>query len=277
MIGIFVIVAALIYYFFVYSKKENFESPTSVSKKMSENNIENNTLNQNIGFIMLRHVRDETTNKYWNHSYDCIRKYYPEYPIMIIDDNSNYEFINERNLYKTTIIKSEYPGRGELLPYYYYLQHKLFDTAIIIHDSVFVNKHIDFTVDKYKIMWSFQHHCDQIEDETKMINLFNDSELSHFHKNKHLWDGCFGCMSVITHDYLMEINHKYNINKLLDHVLNRYNRCSFERVVACLLQIDGGKKETFFGNIYQYCKWDIKFHQKDEYKHLPIIKVWSGR
>jgi hypothetical protein len=244
---------------------------------MSENNIENNTLNQNIGFIVLRHVRDEITNQYWNHCYDCIREYYPEYPIMIVDDNSNYEFIQNRDLYKTTIIQSEYPGRGELLPYYYYLHHKLFDTAIIIHDSVFVNKHIDFSVDKYKIMWGFEHYWDQIEDETKMINLFNDSELNHFYENKHLWDGCFGCMSVITHDYLIEINNKYNMDELLDYVLNRYNRCSFERIIACFLQINGGKTETFFGNIHRYCKWGVRFDEKDEYKHLPIIKTWSGR
>ena len=41
-----------------------------------------------IGFIILRHVINETTNKYWNHCYDCIRKYYPEDRILIIDDNN---------------------------------------------------------------------------------------------------------------------------------------------------------------------------------------------
>ena len=72
-----------------------------------------------IGFIMLRHVNNELTNKYWIHCYDCIRKYYPENIILIIDDDSNYEFITIKQLYKTNIIKNSYPKRGELMPYYY--------------------------------------------------------------------------------------------------------------------------------------------------------------
>jgi hypothetical protein len=104
-------------------------------------------MNNNIGFIILRHVNNNLSNQYWIYNYNCIRKYYPNNEIIIIDDNSNYQFIKEINLYKTTIIKSEYPGRGELLPYIYYLKYKLFDTAVIIHDSVFINKYIDFNVD----------------------------------------------------------------------------------------------------------------------------------
>ena len=62
----------------------------------------------NLGFIMLRHVNNEQTNNYWSHCYDCIRKFYPESKILIIDDNSNYNFITEKELYKTKIIQSEY-------------------------------------------------------------------------------------------------------------------------------------------------------------------------
>ena len=228
------------------------------------------------GFIILRHVNSELTDKYWNHCYDCIRKYYPEHPIMIIDDNSNRNYITERRLYKTTIINSEYPGRGELLPYYYYLHNKLFDSAVIIHDSVFINAPIDMTVNKYKLIWEFEHHWDQIIDETTMINLFNDSQLLNFYENKGLWKGCFGGMSIITHDYLTYINNKYDIRKLLDCVLTRYNRCSFERVIACLLQANA-KKETLLGNIHAYCRWGVTFNEKGRYSHLPLIKVWTGR
>ena len=83
-------------------------------------------------------------------------------------------------------------------------------------------------------------------------------------------------MSIITHDYLTYINNKYDISKLLELVLNRYNRCSFERVIACLLQKEG-KKETLLGNIHKYCKWGFNFNEIDKYKHLPLIKFWSGR
>ena len=156
-----------------------------------------------IGFIILRHVNNKNTNNYWIHSYDCIRKYYPENKIIIIDDNSLQNFITDKTLYKTLIINSEYPGRGELLPYYYYLQNKLFDTAVIIHDSVFINKYIDFNVDNYKLLWEFDsNHDPHTNDVTKMIDVFNDFELKQFYQNKSLWKGCFGGMSIIKHDYL---------------------------------------------------------------------------
>ena len=228
------------------------------------------------GFIILRHVNNEITNNYWSYCYDCVRKYYPENLIIIIDDNSNYDYITERTLYKTTIINSEFHGRGELLPYYYYLHNKLFNTAVIIHDSVFINKYIDFNVDKYKLLWDFEHNWDQIEDETNIIKLFNDKELLNFYENKNLWKGCFGGMTIITHDYLMYVNNKYDISKLLGCILTRYNRCSFERVISCLLQ-KNEKKETLLGNIHSYCQWGINFNQKDKYNHLPLIKVWTGR
>jgi len=179
-------------------------------------------------------------------------------------------------MYNTTIIQSKFPGRGELLPYYYYLQNKLFDTAVILHDSVFVNANIDFHVEKYAIMWEFEHKWDQIPDETRLIEVFNDEELLTFYKDKTLWKGCFGGMVVITHDFLTEVNTKYRISKLLGHVLTRHNRQSFERVIACLLQ-KIHKKTTLYGTIQSYMKWGTRFHQKQNFQHLPLIKVWTGR
>ena len=222
----------------------------------------------NVGFIILRHVNKERTNHYWIHCYDCVRKFYPENKILIIDDNSNYDFITEKELYKTTIIQSEYPKRGELLPYYYYLKNKIFDTAVIIHDSVFVNKTMDLSANEYKIMWTFKHNWDQHEDEGKMIDKFNDPELKEFYNNKKLWNGCFGGMSIITHDYLSKINNKYDISKLLDTINCRYNRCSFERVIGCLLEYCGTKQPTLFGDIHGYCRWGIPFHEKENMKIL---------
>ena len=234
-----------------------------------------------LGFIMLRHVNNELTNNYWNHCYESIRKHYPENMILIVDDNSNYEYVVEKQpLYKTTVINGEYPGRGELLPYYYYLHNKLFDTAIIIHDSVFVNQQIDFSVDKYKMLWNFKHNWDQIEDETNIINVFNDVELLNFHKNKALWKGCFGGMTIITHEFLSFVNKQYDISKLLNVIKTRYNRCSFERVISCLLQsclLQKNTNETLLGDIHDYYNRSITFEEKDYFTHLPLTKVWTGR
>jgi hypothetical protein len=233
-----------------------------------------------IGFIILRHVNSEKTGKYWKISYESIRKFYPENNIMIIDDNSNYEFIDtnyENTLASTTIIKSEYPGKGEILPYIYYLKNKLFDIAVIIHDSVFINKQIDFNVQNYKILWEFEHKWDQPKDEITLISkLDNYEELLIFHSSKQLWKGCFGCMSVITYDYLNKINDKFNISLLLPGITSRHNRMSIERVIACLLQYFC-KNQSICGNIHKYCKFGLKFEEMKTINHLPIIKVWTGR
>jgi hypothetical protein len=229
-----------------------------------------------LGFIILRHVNSATTNKYWKHCYKCIRHHYPENKILIVDDNSNYKYITGMVLYKTRIIRSEYPGRGELLPYFYYLHNKEFDSALIIHDSVFMKYKVDLSVKKYKMLWHFEHDWDQIADETKMINNLNNPELKRFYENKNLWNGCFGCMSVITHDYLVFINNKYDISKLLNCVQTRYNRCSLERVLACLLQSSEGSTPSLFGNIMGYGHWGIKWKDKNNHD-LPFVKVWTGR
>ena len=179
-------------------------------------------------------------------------------------------------MYNTTIIKSEYPKRGELLPYYYYLHNKLFDIAVIIHDSVFINSHIDFHVDNYKFIWEFEHYWDNDKEESRIIALLDNPELTNFYNNKNLWKGCFGGMSIITHDYLTHINNKYNISKLLNYIVCREDRMSFERIIACMLQKEDTKK-TLLGNIHKYCEWGLTINNIHKYYHLPIIKVWTGR
>ena len=112
-------------------------------------------MSSDIGFIILRNVYTIDRNKYWIKCYNCIRKFYPENKILIIDDNSKSKLIRKKKLYNTIIIKSKYPKRGELLPYFYYLKNKLFDKAIILHDSVFINKKLNLKFKKYKFLWEF--------------------------------------------------------------------------------------------------------------------------
>ena len=161
---------------------------------------------------------------------------------------------------------------------YYFLKFKFFDTAVIIHDSVFINSKIDFNINDFIFLWHFEHDWDQIPDETNMIKSFNDSELTKFYQNKSLWKGCFGAMSIIQYDYLKFVNDKYNLDLLIPLITSRFNRCSFERVIACLLFINSkNNKFSLFGDIHKYSKWGIDFFNKHNYKHLPIIKIWSGR
>jgi hypothetical protein len=114
----------------------------------------------------------------------------------------------------------------------------------------------------------------------------------YFYLNK--FNGCFGAMSIITYDYLSEINNIFKIDKLLPHITCRVSRCAFERVFSFLLMYkqngacgispwnSRGKvnHQSLLGDIVKYCKWGITFEEYIKHKHtmkLPIVKVWTGR
>jgi hypothetical protein len=240
---------------------------------------------EKIGFIILRHVRDSVTNEYWKECYRCIKTFYPKNRILIIDDNSDYSFVTTNPLENTMLIRSEFPGRGEFLPYYYYLKTKFCETAVILHDSMFIKKYINFDVNNYKMILDFGK--DNIMDnestpyQVNMLNAINSNKLNSFYNKKdlNLWKGCFGCMVSITYDYLKSMDNEFRLACLIPHITCRPARCAFERIIGCLLQVN--KTEySLFGSIQKYCKWGLSY---DDYvnkrynNQLPIIKVWSGR
>jgi hypothetical protein len=234
-----------------------------------------------VGFIILRHVNSENTNLYWQEAYDCIRHFYPENKVVIIDDNSKQDFISNKQLYKTIIIQSEFPGRGELLPYYYFSRNKWFDTAVVIHDSVFINKYINFKVKNYKFIWDFNSNISKkVRDEMRLIKaLDNNESLLKLYNDRIKWRGCFGAMSIIEHKFLKKIDTKYDLSKLLPIIRSRKNRMSFERIFACMMQANY-KRDVLLGDIILYCNWGYSFDDYIKCKDnidLPIVKVWTGR
>jgi hypothetical protein len=252
------------------------------------------------GFIISRHVRCSTTNKYWNHSIKCIRHYYPFRQIVVIDDNSNNIFIKADMDYNNVIIiKSEFPGRGELLPYYYFYKNKFFNNAVIIHDSIFFHKKINF--DKYLsfpvlCLWHFNPDKENIDNTLRITKYLTNNyaiqesismnKLNILGLNNDEWTGCFGLQSFINYDFLVQIQNKYNIFNMLECVTTRADRCSMERIMGVIFSKEMKKKKLYksiFGNIMNYEKWGYSFdnYEKDLYikKRLPkyIIKVWTGR
>jgi hypothetical protein len=254
----------------------------------------------NYGFIMTRHVNSEKTNNYWNNSIKCIRRLYPNIKIVVIDDNSNYDFVKSQHEYTNVeIIQSEYKGRGELLPYYYYYKNKFFDNAFIIHDSIFIHKRIDFerlkAIDVLPL-WHFNPDKENVHNSLKLVSSFRNqfalyknltlSDISILGRRPE-WYGCFGVQSYINHNFLTRIANKYNLFTLLNKVKTRPDRCCLERIFGLIFHLESGvtqKYKSLFGNIHDYnSSFDYTY---DKYKHdltvkkkLPksIIKVWSGR
>jgi hypothetical protein len=238
---------------------------------------------------MIRHVNSERTNKLWQECYKCIRKIYDN-PIVIIDDDSDSNFLTTLEMTNVTIIQSEYPRRAELLPYYYFLREAWFDTAVILHDSVFIQKPIKFNKPN-QYLWHFSTHVwDNIEDESNYICKLKDYEpLLDLYNSKENWNGCFGVMSVITYKMIHDINMKYNFFILLDTITTRKQRMNIERIFAVILTYENSlKKEecSYFGNIEAYCPWNFDetytienyFEDKANKKiNLPVVKLWTGR
>jgi len=250
------------------------------------------------GFIITRHVNSETTNKYWNHSVKCLRSLYPLKKIIIIDDNSNYNFVKADFDYKNVeIVQSEFKGRGELLPYYYYLKNKYFNNAVILHDSVFFHKRVNF--EKFlglKVipLWFFNPDKENVINTIRISSnlsnalsiqqkiTLNDSLIGLPHLK---WYGCFGGQSFINHNFLQEIEAKYKITNMLSAVKCRSDRCSLERILGCIFFTENQKilnKKSIFGDIMRYQKWGYsyeKYYQDFKNNKLPriVVKVWTGR
>jgi len=231
-----------------------------------------------LGFIILRHVNSELTNNYWIECYDCIRKFYAESPIMIIDDNSNYNFITEKTLTNTVILKSEFKkGKGEILPYFYYYKNKFAESVVFIHDSVFIQEKINFG-DTSRSLWSFPNNIrESIEKEKFLISkLKNCDELLTIYDDSK-WLGCFGSMSFITYKFLEMIVDKYNLFNLIDFIDQRIDRMYLERVLATIL-FNENCPSSMFGNILEFCNYGYTFNNYIANKlNRPIIKVWTGR
>lgn len=248
-------------------------------------------MTESLGFIITRHVTNEITNLYWIICISKIRKFYPENIIIIVDDNSDYKYIKNfpgeitKNCF---FIQGEYNGAGELLPYYYYYKNRLFDKAVVIHDSVFINKYIDFSlIDDVKFMWHFEHFWDKNEDEKKLLGYLNCSdELVSYYNDKSIWKGCFGGMSVIEYKFVKILAEKYNFFVLLDHINDRDKRMCFERVFALVCSYEKkiqNENASIFNNIMTYTRDGYSFEEYmfDEMNNinrgLEITKIWTGR
>jgi len=268
--------------------------------------MDKDTETDDFGFIITRHVNSQQTNEYWNRSVKLLNHLYPSKKIILIDDNSNYEFIKEKSQdYKNLeIIQSEYPGRGELLPYYYFYKRSApFKNAVILHDSVFFHKRISFEkLAKYDVLpfWNFKPDNENYLNSLRLVSTMKNNHLINNHLiynnisnksfairgilEKDAWKGCFGVQSYINHDFLIHLVDKYNLFQLLPFVKCRADRCCLERIFGILFSLESKyKNASLLGNIHQYQpRFDYTY---DKYKadlankKIPhaVVKVWTGR
>lgn len=255
------------------------------------------------GFIITRCVNSEKTNKYWNQSVKLLRHLYPRKQIIIIDDNSNPEFIKADFEYQNVnIIQSEYPGSGELLPYVYFLKNpSWFDNAVILHDSAFVHKKIAFDKVKEPILpfWHFSYDkenvhnilriCSGLKNNYRLMQLLSQNNHAlGVNMNIYNTDNfvcCFGMQAYIKHSFLSSLEEKYGISNLVHFVKTRTDRCAMERIIGLLFCLEHQPLvhyKSLLGNIQVTGNWGYTYDQYEEqFKNKKvnkmIVKVWTGR
>ena len=241
-----------------------------------------------LGFIMVRHVNSKQTDYFWKECYTCIRKWYTE-PILIVDDSSDPSFLNDNmNLVNCQIIyDTKHRGCAELLGYYYFELMRPFETAVIIHDSVFIQKRVDFLVEGMKPLWTFPRHWDHELNEyyyelCKDIPMYGDV-IRFYHGGK--WEGFFGLMSVIRWDFVKRLK-EYGLFTVMDKIQRRRDaRSALERVLGFLAYYVGADSvaPSMYGEIHSYLPWGGTFldYLRDNGSKCSnskeIVKVWTGR
>ena len=239
------------------------------------------------GFILTRYVNSEMTNNYWIEAYNCIRRLYPTNMIMIIDDNSDYNYIKYSNqqlqITNCIFVQSEFIGRGELLAYYYFYKLKPFEKAVVIHDSCFMQQKIDFDiVSDFSFLWAdLVHVFDDDDENMKLINQLKcKEELTELYQNKEKWAVSFGIMSVIHIDFLEKLVNNYDFFNLLNVVTCRKERMCLERIFGLICSHQKPYMTALLGSIQMFPKkftYVYTDYITDKIENQPILKVWSGR
>jgi len=191
------------------------------------------------GFIIAGCILEEVHLTSIRKCLDSIQTFNPNNKIVvIIAFTSNKDFVNTLvKEYPDVLFETDtepYPADMQLLKYF--KEKKYFDTAILLQDSMYIKKEFNIeNVDNIKYIWHFnnhrlhwhtikeseteynkQHniitHDDLIHDT---INNLPENEFSKYCKDtypkKDLWSGCFGCICIITYDFLEKLDSKTNI------------------------------------------------------------------
>ena len=269
----------LCYFFQVNASTQNLaDESLSVAK----------TNDESLVFVILTHISSPQHETLYKKCYQSVREFYPDTPIVIIDDNSTSP-LSDGELTNTMIIRSEYPGAGELLPYYYFVNCKWADKMVFLHDSMFLKR--AFSEDELKEPIKFHwHFVDGRKDNLRLTDLFLGKlpygpELIEFNKTLN-WYGCFGVTAIIHLKVLEQIEEKYQFTHIFkDMIHTRKQRMALERVFGVLafkenlLKIENCSN---YGTIHKYPHNFRKINDDQMNEVLEtypgaIIKSWFGR
>lgn len=257
-------------------------------------------------FVVCRYVTDETTNRYWNECYDCVRALYPETEIYFIDDHSPFtpsRTQGKKPMTNAFVIPSELQrGRGELLPIYYFCKMRMARCAVLLHDSIFIQRPISKTflsTDSYHLMWDAPHNWDPNELIVQILKQMKPvRKMKRVFQNKQSWNMSFGAMAIVNWKFLASVFDGNNyMDVLVENIMSRDHRMALERILGLILCEKGGKTQVVNGSILEqvkgteachensfqnYQQWKINGGKAESSREFPqggvnMIKVFTGR
>lgn len=244
-----------------------------------------------LGFLFPRHVSQPAHRDIWKECLRSIRTHYKTEPVVIIDDNSTPEFIeplsqdDEWLMRNVTVVQSEFPRAGEVLPYYYFHKLRPCQKAVIINDSMFVRKPFDPAVidgvNDVKFLWDFGSISDNPGLQIEMYGKMRDSDRFAQLQNSGAWTGCFASASIMDIGFIDRLQNNYDFLKVAAFMDSREKRCAFERVlaVACACERGNINDISLFGNIYSHpssFSYSFEAYKANPFD-LPVVKCWNSR
>jgi hypothetical protein len=125
-------------------------------------------------------------------------------------------------------------------------------------------------------LWYFNtKRYDSINSISKKLIILENQELINTFNDKNSWDGCFGVSSIITWNFLNEIQDKFNLFKLLNHIKKRLDRMDLERIFSLCCYTILKKNNFYFSDIKKMpYNWKINSNNLDD---KIIISEWQKK
>ena len=256
------------------------------------NAIELRFLDKSYVFVILRNIRTTRDNDLWMASYQSVRRFYTN-KIIIIDDNSDINTVNGK-LVNTEVIRSDYNGAGEVLPYYYFLINKWADRMVFLHDSMFLHRRFTDAELNGAVRFHWHFSNGDMRNDRKIgtyLSMLPNHEglLEYANQPNNTWNGCFGGTSIVDLDIVTQLEEAYSFfSTLVLSIKTRKDRETFERLFGIVLHYRSMIEEPFsnFGNIVKYPgAFESQVSTLDQGAYAlsqkgydtAIIKVWRGR
>jgi hypothetical protein len=170
--------------------------------------------------------------------YKSVRAAYPDAPILLIDDASTMPdtFRGEGDPL-VTFIASEFPGAGELLPYYYLHKFRPFRQALILHDSMFLRATLPPIPQPILFLWTFPSFIwNDVASYRPIVQSLprNAAQALACYDNMQKWMGCFGSASIIQLEALDTLESHFGFLSLVHVIKTRVDRMALERLMGVL-------------------------------------------